>query len=89
MGNTTDVLIPDIGDFDSVEIIEILVSEGDRVTLEESLLTLESDKATMEIPSPHTGEVKRLLVKVGDRVKEGDRIVVLEVETSQQKGESE
>ncbi|MES9893968.1 MAG: biotin/lipoyl-containing protein, partial [Candidatus Thiodiazotropha endolucinida] len=62
MGKTTDVLIPDIGDFDSVEIIEILVSEGDRVTLEESLLTLESDKATMEIPSPHSGEVKRLLV---------------------------
>ncbi|MFI0414245.1 MAG: dihydrolipoyllysine-residue acetyltransferase [Candidatus Thiodiazotropha sp.] len=89
MGNTTDVLIPDIGDFDSVEIIEILVSEGDRVTLEESLLTLESDKATMEIPSPHTGEVKRLLVKVGDRVKEGDRILVLEVETSRQKGEGE
>ncbi|MES9821707.1 MAG: dihydrolipoyllysine-residue acetyltransferase [Candidatus Thiodiazotropha sp.] len=89
MGNTTDVLIPDIGDFDSVEIIEILVSEGDRVTLEESLLTLESDKARMEIPSPHTGEVKRLLVKVGDRVKEGDRILVLEVETSRQKGEGE
>ncbi|MES9827022.1 MAG: dihydrolipoyllysine-residue acetyltransferase [Candidatus Thiodiazotropha sp.] len=89
MGNTTDVLVPDIGDFDSVEIIEILVSEGDRVTLEESLLTLESDKATMEIPSPQTGEVKRLLVKVGDRVREGDRILVIEVETSRQKGESE
>jgi pyruvate/2-oxoglutarate dehydrogenase complex dihydrolipoamide acyltransferase (E2) component len=62
VGKTTDVVIPDIGDFDAVEIIEILVSEGDRVTVEESLLTLESDKATMEIPSPYTGEVKRLLV---------------------------
>ncbi|MEW8539259.1 MAG: dihydrolipoyllysine-residue acetyltransferase [Candidatus Thiodiazotropha endolucinida] len=89
MGKTTDVLIPDIGDFDSVEIIEILVSEGDRVTLEESLLTLESDKATMEIPSPHSGEVKRLLVKVGDHVKEGDKILVLEAESGEQKGEGE
>jgi pyruvate dehydrogenase E2 component (dihydrolipoamide acetyltransferase) len=89
VGKTTDVVIPDIGDFDTVEIIEILVSEGDRVTVEESLLTLESDKATMEIPSPYTGEVKRLLVKVGDRVKEGDKILVIEAEASEQKEERE
>ncbi|WP_316368150.1 dihydrolipoyllysine-residue acetyltransferase [Candidatus Thiodiazotropha sp. CDECU1] len=89
MGKTTDVLIPDIGDFDSVEIIEILVSEGDRVAVEESLLTLESDKATMEIPSPHSGEVKQLLLKVGDRVKEGDKILVIEAEESEQQSESD
>jgi pyruvate dehydrogenase E2 component (dihydrolipoamide acetyltransferase) len=78
-------VIPDIGDFDAVEIIEILVSEGDQVTVEESLLTLESDKATMEIPSPYTGTVKQLLVKVGDRVKEGDKILVIEAISSEQK----
>jgi pyruvate dehydrogenase E2 component (dihydrolipoamide acetyltransferase) len=89
VGKTTDVVIPDIGDFDAVEIIEILVSEGDRVTVEESLLTLESDKATMEIPSPYTGEVKHLLVKVGDRVREGDKILVLEAEAREQNKEGE
>ena len=78
MGKTTDVLLPDIGDFDSVEIIEILVSEGDEVAVEDSLLTLESDKATMEIPSPHAGIVKSLAVKVGDKVGEGARILTLE-----------
>ncbi|MCU7878788.1 MAG: dihydrolipoyllysine-residue acetyltransferase [Candidatus Thiodiazotropha sp. (ex Lucinoma borealis)] len=78
MGKTTDVLLPDIGDFDSVEVIEILVSEGDQVTVEESLLTLESDKATMEIPSPHAGKIISLLVKVGDHVSEGDKIFSIE-----------
>ncbi|MCU7932122.1 MAG: dihydrolipoyllysine-residue acetyltransferase [Candidatus Thiodiazotropha sp. (ex Codakia rugifera)] len=78
MGKTTDVLLPDIGDFDSVEVIEILVSEGDQVTVEESLLTLESDKATMEIPSPHAGKIISLLVKVGDHVGEGDKILSIE-----------
>lgn len=89
MGKTTDVLIPDIGDFDTVEIIEILVSVGDQVTVEDSLLTLESDKATMEIPSPYAGEVKELLVKVGDRVGEGDRILVIEAVESDGNRESE
>ena len=79
MGRTTDVLLPDIGDFDSVEIIEILVSEGDEVAVEDSLLTLESDKATMEIPSPHGGKVKSVAVKVGDRVSEGDTILTIEL----------
>jgi pyruvate dehydrogenase E2 component (dihydrolipoamide acetyltransferase) len=80
VGKTTDVLLPDIGDFESVEIIELLVSEGDEVSIDESLLTLESDKATMEIPSPRGGRVKQLRVKVGDRVSEGD--VILTIETS-------
>lgn len=78
MGKTIEVLLPDIGDFKSVEIIEILVSEGDEVSIEESLLTLESDKATMEIPSPHAGVVRSLAVKVGDRISEGDLILTLE-----------
>ncbi len=80
MANTTDILLPDIGDFESVEIIEILVSEGDEVAVEDSLLTLESDKATMEIPSPEAGIVKSLAVKVGDRISEGDRILTLETQ---------
>ncbi len=79
MGKTTDVLLPDIGDFESVEIIEILVSEGDEVAVEDSLLTLESDKATMEIPSPHAGIVKTLAVKVGDRISEGAKLLSLEI----------
>jgi pyruvate dehydrogenase E2 component (dihydrolipoamide acetyltransferase) len=78
VGKTTEVLLPDIGDFESVEIIEILVSEGDEVAVEDSLLTLESDKATMEIPSPHAGVVKAVLVKVGDRIGEGSKILILE-----------
>lgn len=87
MGKTTEVLVPDIGDFESVEIIEILVSEGDEVAVEDSLLTLESDKATMEIPSPYAGVVKQLLVKVGDRVGEGHKILILE-STADAPGES-
>ena len=78
MGKTIEVLLPDIGDFKSVEIIEVLVSEGDEVAIEESLLTLESDKATMEIPSPYAGVVKSLAAKVGDRISEGDLILTLE-----------
>jgi pyruvate dehydrogenase E2 component (dihydrolipoamide acetyltransferase) len=77
VAKTTDVLLPDIGNFESVEIIEILVSEGDEVAIEDSLLTLESDKATMEIPSPYAGVVTNLAVKVGDRISEGDRILSL------------
>ncbi|MET0088495.1 MAG: dihydrolipoyllysine-residue acetyltransferase [Candidatus Thiodiazotropha sp.] len=79
MGKTTEVVLPDIGDFESVEIIEILVSEGDQVSVDDSLLTLESDKATMEIPSPHSGVVSNLRVKVGDRISEGDVILSIEV----------
>jgi len=73
-----EVLVPDIGDFKSVDVIEILVKPGDAVHPEQSLVTLESDKATMEIPSPSAGVVKEVRVKIGDKVSEGSPIVVLE-----------
>src|SRR5262245_47612338 len=78
MGAMQEVLVPDIGDFKSVDVIEILVKPGDSVQPEQSLVTLESDKATMEIPSPSAGVVKEVRVKIGDKVSEGSPIVVLE-----------
>jgi pyruvate dehydrogenase E2 component (dihydrolipoamide acetyltransferase) len=72
------VLVPDIGDFKEVEVIEVLVKPGDAVSKEQSLITLESDKATMEIPSPGSGVVKELKIKVGDKVSKGSPILVLE-----------
>ena len=74
-----EIKLPDIGDFDAVEVIEVLVKPGDRVAAEQSLLVLESDKATMEIPSPFAGVVRKLLVAVGDNVREGTPIAILEV----------
>ncbi|MDJ0777496.1 MAG: dihydrolipoyl dehydrogenase [Gammaproteobacteria bacterium] len=73
-----DLLVPDIGDFDAVEIIEIHVAAGDTVAVEDAILTLESDKATMDIPSPFAGTVKSLAVKVGDRVSEGSKLGSIE-----------
>jgi dihydrolipoamide dehydrogenase len=73
-----EVQVPDIGDFAEVEVIELLVKPGDTVKVDQSLLTVESDKASMEIPSSHAGVIKELKVKVGDKVKEGTLIVVLE-----------
>ena len=78
MANVTEVKVPDIGDFKDVEVIEVLVKPGDTVTKEQSLITLESDKATMEIPSPEAGVVKELKVKVGDKVSQGSQIMVIE-----------
>ena len=74
----TEVRVPDIGDFKDVEVIEILVKPGDSVAREQSLISLESDKATMEIPSPEAGVVKEIRVKLGDKVSEGSAILVLE-----------
>ena len=74
-----EVKVPDIGDFKEVEVIELLVKPGDTVKLEQSLLTVESDKASMEIPSSHAGVVKELRVKLGDKVAEGSMVLVLEV----------
>ena len=75
---STDVKVPDIGDFKNIEVIEVLVKPGDRVAKEQSLITLESDKATMEIPSPGAGVVTELKVKVGDKVSQGSPLLTLE-----------
>lgn len=80
MSEEIKVELPDIGDFDGVEVIEVLVSPGDSVAAEDSLLTLESDKASMEIPSPAGGLVKEVKVSVGDKISKGDLIVVLTAE---------
>jgi dihydrolipoamide dehydrogenase len=74
----TEIKVPDIGDFKSVEVIEVLVKPGDTVSKEQSLITLESDKATMEIPSPGAGVVKEIRIKVGDKVAQGSSILLLE-----------
>jgi len=75
-----DIKVPDIGDFDEVTVIEILVKPGDTVKADQSLLTVESDKASMEIPSSHGGVVKELRVKLDDKVKQGSVVLVLEAE---------
>ena len=75
-----DIKVPDIGDFDEVAVIELLVKPGDTVKAEQSLITVESDKASMEIPSSHAGVVKELKVALGDKVKEGSVVLVLDAE---------
>jgi pyruvate dehydrogenase E2 component (dihydrolipoamide acetyltransferase) len=85
-----DIQVPDIGDFDEVGVIELLVKVGDTVKAEQSLITVESDKASMEIPSSHAGVVKELRVQVGDKVKQGSVVLVLDaagapVQESEQK----
>jgi pyruvate dehydrogenase E2 component (dihydrolipoamide acetyltransferase) len=77
-----EIKVPDIGDFKEVEVIELLVKPGDTVKAEQSLITVESDKASMEIPSSHAGVVKELKVKIGDKVTEGSLILMLEAEAS-------
>jgi pyruvate dehydrogenase E2 component (dihydrolipoamide acetyltransferase) len=89
-----DILLPDIGDFSDVEVIEILVAPGDRIQAEQSILSLESDKATIEIPSPKSGVVVELKTKVGDRVSKGDLLLTLDSgepssETAESTGEAE
>src|SRR5690606_39130460 len=80
MANTVEVKVPDIGGYEDVPVIEVLVAVGDMVSKDQGLVTLESDKATMEVPSSHAGVVKELKVKVGDTVSEGSVVVVLEAE---------
>ena len=82
MSNVTAITVPDIGDFDAVEVIELLVKVGDTIKAEQSLITVESDKASMEIPASHGGVVKSIEVKVGDKVAQGS--IVLHVEASSQ-----
>ncbi|MDG1453278.1 MAG: dihydrolipoyl dehydrogenase [Methylophilaceae bacterium] len=90
MSKLVEARVPDIGDFDSVDIIEVLVKVGDSIALEDSLITVESDKASMDIPSAHTGVVKEVKVKVGDKVAKGDLILMVEAaETADEPAKSE
>jgi len=85
MANTFQITVPDIGNFDSVEVIDIIVKVGDTIKKEDSLITLESDKASMDIPSTHEGKVTSINLKVGDKVKQGSNILVLELNESNAK----
>ena len=78
MSAIKNIELPDIGDFDEVEVIEILVSVGDKIKADDSILTLESDKASMEIPTPSSGVVSSINVNIGDKIKQGDVVVTLE-----------
>ena len=75
-----DIKVPDIGDFAEVTVIELMVKAGDTIKPEQSLITVESDKASMEIPASHGGVVKELKIKLGDKVKEGSVVLTLEAE---------
>ena len=79
MSKIIEVKVPDIGSFKDVEIIEVLVDAGFQIDVEDSLITIESDKSSMEIPSPLAGTIKQMLVKVGDRVSEGSVLLMLEL----------
>jgi len=89
MSNTIEIKVPDIGDFEDVPVIEVLVSEGDEVSEEQSLITLESDKATMEVPSPAAGRVIELKVSLDDTVSEGDVVAVIEASEPASEDEEE
>ncbi|MEE9326027.1 MAG: dihydrolipoyl dehydrogenase [Cocleimonas sp.] len=79
---TIEIKVPDIGDFDEVEVIEVLVGKGDSVQAEDSLITVESDKASMEIPSPSSGEITEIKVSVGDKIKQGSLIALFKESAS-------
>ena len=89
MSTTKNVNLPDIGDLDSVDVIEILVKIGDLVKENDSIITLETDKATMEIPAPFSGKVTNLAMKVGDKVSHGDLILTVESDSEPAEIESE
>ena len=82
MANQIDIIVPDIGDFADVEVIEVLVASGDSVEREDGLITLETDKATMDVPAPDSGTIIELTVKVGDTISSGDSIGTMTVEVS-------
>src|SRR5450830_571075 len=82
MSNLVEVLVPDIGNFDSVDVIEVLVKAGDVIAKEDSLITVESDKASMDIPSSQSGTVKEVKIKVGDKVAKGSLILLVEAKAS-------
>lgn len=85
MAETIEVKVPDIGDYKDVPVVEVFVKPGDQVKAEDSLISVESDKATMEVPSPGAGTVKELRVKVGDKVSQGSAVLVLETESVAEK----
>src|SRR5882672_11330851 len=78
MSSLIEVKVPDIGDFKNIPVIEVLVKPGDKIEKEDSLITLESDKATMEVPSPAAGVVRELRIKAGDKLSEGSLILMLD-----------
>ena len=88
MADVKDILVPDIGDFEGVEVIEIMVSAGDTISVEDPLVSLESDKAAMEIPSPQAGTIKAVKVSIGDTVSQGDLLVTMEVSETEQAAEA-
>ena len=73
-----NISVPDIGDFKDVEIIEVLVKPGDQIKKDDPIVTIESDKSSLEIPSPSDGEIKDLKVKIGDKVSEGSILAIIE-----------
>jgi len=75
MAESKKILLPDIGDFQNVDVIDVLVKVGDQIKKDDSLITLESDKASMDIPSPEAGVVEKVFIKVGDKVNQGDEII--------------
>jgi len=89
MSADKEILLPDIGDFESVEVIDIVVSSGDEVSIEDTLITLESDKATMDIPSPAAGVIKEIKVSVGDKIAENALILILTESASEEKTRQE
>ena len=80
MSTIIEVTVPDIGDFSNIPVIEVLVKPGDSISREDTLVTLESDKATMDVPSPASGVVRDLKIKVGDKVSEGSLLLTLDSE---------
>ncbi|HTY55153.1 MAG TPA: dihydrolipoyllysine-residue acetyltransferase [Candidatus Binataceae bacterium] len=88
MATLVDIKIPDIGDFKDVEVIELMVKPGDHIRVDDPLVAIESDKATMEVPAPQAGVVKEIKVKLGDKVSEGSPIVVLEADAAAAEGEA-
>ncbi len=88
MQTTKDVLVPDIGEFEEVEVIEVLVKSGDTVSAEDPLLTMESDKASMDVPSPFGGTVKDVKIKAGEKVSQNDLILTLSVQEQETSSES-
>ncbi|MGH7987697.1 MAG: dihydrolipoyllysine-residue acetyltransferase [Candidatus Binataceae bacterium] len=87
MAGLVEIRIPDIGDFKDVPVIEVMVKTGDKVEIDDPLITLESDKAIMDVPAPHAGVIKEVKVKLGDKVSEGSPIVVIESEEGAAVGE--